>query len=316
MFEREASLTELAASVDDILKLLMSLNSPAVALEGHPTDEADATICTVRQESGMVSTYVYLCLHGSGQGVFYRYEVDPYPEDLRGEVETKALSFAESLGFIMDDTHFHDLGADDRKDLLERCPFSGLAGEAFRGDAPGLGTVAREASLEASMARPGEEATGEAPVDLGAVGEEALGEPPTEQEAFEQEVAAAVEEVTDLSSATGAAEVREPADPESAAEDPDFERAIREFIEDSPQETPAEGGPASAPLSRFKLRSSEGDIYAIRGRAAEPAAQESAAEAPADEPSPAPADPERKGPEEADPAKQARRAKARYLASF
>jgi hypothetical protein len=134
MFEREASLTELAASADDILKLLMSLNSPAVALEGHRTDEADSMICTVQRESGMVSTYVYLCLRGSGEGVFYRYEVDPYPEDLREEVETQALSFAESLGFIMDDTHFHDLGADDRKELLERCPFSDMEGEALPGD--------------------------------------------------------------------------------------------------------------------------------------------------------------------------------------
>jgi hypothetical protein len=270
----------------------MSLNSPAVALEGQPTDEADAMICTVRQESGMVSTYVYLCL------------------------ETKALSFAESLGFIMDDTHFNDLGADDRKDLLERCPFSGLPGEAFPGDEPGFGPVAGVASPEASETRAGEEAVSEAPVDLGAVEEEEPGEPPAEPEPFEEEVAAAVEAVTESSSAAGAAEVREPAGPEPAQEDPDFERAIREFIEDSPQEAPAEGEPPQAPLSRFKLRSPESDIYAIRGRAVEPAAQESAAEAPADEPAPAPTEPERKAPEEADPEKQARRAKARYLASF
>jgi hypothetical protein len=86
--------------------LLISLNRPMVALEDYATDEADATICTVRRESDMVSTVVHLLLQQGRTALFYTFESDPYPEDLRGPVEEEAIDFVESLGFIMDDTRF------------------------------------------------------------------------------------------------------------------------------------------------------------------------------------------------------------------
>jgi hypothetical protein len=292
MFERESSLGELAIAYDGILKLLMSLNSPAVALEDQPTDEADAMICSVRRDSDMVSTYVYLSLHGSGEGVFYRYEADPYPEDLRDEVEAQALSFAESLGFIMDDTHFPDLAPDDRKELLERGPFAEAQGEALPEQPPQQAVPGGTEDL-AEEAEPGK-----APADPG----------PTQDE-----VAAALRAVTSPVLPAG---TEEPAAPLSTEDEPDFERAIREFIEDSPEAPPAQRPSEPAPLSRFKMRAPESDIYAIRGRAEEADAPETAAQAPAEKPVAEPALLGPIGPEEADPATRARRAKARYLASF
>jgi hypothetical protein len=295
MFERESSLGELAIASDGVLKLLMSLNSPAVALEDQATDEADAMICTVRRDSDMVSTYVYLCLHGSGEGVFYRYEADPYPEDLRDEVEAQALSFAESLGFIMDDTHFSDLAPDDRKELLERGPFS-------------------EAPWEALPEQPQSPAQQAAPGGAQDLAED--GEAPADPGPTQDEVAAALRAVTSPVPAAETAGAGEPAAPPPAGEEPDFERAIREFIEDSQEEPPVETPSEPAPLSRFKMRAPESDIYAIRGRAEEADAPEAAARAPAEEPVVEPALPGPIGPEGADPATRARRAKARYLASF
>ena len=125
MFVHQPALESLAVSPGDILLLLISLNRPMVALEDYSTDEADATICTVRRESDMVSTVVHLLLQQGRVALFYRFESDPYPVDLRSPVEEEALDFVESLGFIMDDTRFAAMGPDERKALLERPIFTG-----------------------------------------------------------------------------------------------------------------------------------------------------------------------------------------------
>jgi len=84
----------------------------------------------VRRESDMVSTVVHLLLQQGRVALFYRFESDPYPVDLRSPVEEEALDFVESLGFIMDDTRFAAIGPDERKALLERPIFTGALSTA------------------------------------------------------------------------------------------------------------------------------------------------------------------------------------------
>lgn len=236
MFVREPALDQFAASPEDVLRLLTSLNNPMVALEDHPTDEAEATIYTIRRESDMASTYVYLCLHDSGAGFVYRFEADPYPEELREVVESEALGFTESLGFIMDDTHFSDLEANERKEFLARPPF----------------------------VQPFSEASVQAPRGRGASREDLA---PIEESA----------------------------------------------------KAPLSGTGAASTLSRFQRRVANSDIYSIRGISRQPEedgtpANTSRPETSARAPSPVSL-PEMK-PRGSDAEVAARRAKARYLASF
>ena len=86
MFVRKPALDSLAVSSGDILLLLISLNRPMVALEDYATDEADATICSLRRESDMVSTVVHLLLQQGRTALFFTFESDPYPVDIRGPV--------------------------------------------------------------------------------------------------------------------------------------------------------------------------------------------------------------------------------------
>jgi hypothetical protein len=309
MFVRTATLTQLSVSSEDILHLLTSLNRPMVALEEYPTDEADATICTVRRESDMVSTIVHLLLQQANTGVFFHFESDPYPEDLRGPVEEEALAFVEGLGFIMDDSHYGDLDPDGRKALLERAIFTGA-----RGAAPAPAGVALEVAEDPALlyippAAEADPAREEAPVPA----------------ALERE-----REIVLL-------------DVMQDASDDDLDRAVAAFMEPpaqvpqasppEPKPAPAGGGRASPSLSRFHRRQGGADIYAIRGlgRAAAPQAAPAAAPAQASiaEPGPVsaaagdvptpptaerqPATPEPPAP---DPETRRRRARARYLASF
>jgi hypothetical protein len=299
MFLREDALTQLDVSPEQVLLLLISINTPMVALEDRPTEEAESTICTVRRESDMVSTYVHLAFKRSG-GVFYRYESDLYPEDLRGPVESAALSFAESLGFIMDDKKFDELDPDARKTLLERAIFTGP-----RSAAPETTSAAEEgASLLDSMEEdpsldplggidlPGETPGAQAASDAPAAESTAGATPP------------AVAEITLVEEADDDRET-------------DLDRAIEQFM--GPLVAPAAVSPAPTrerpPLSRFRKRSTGADIYAIHGlaRTAPDAGAPRDAAAGAAEPTPAPADVAT--PVE-DPEVRARRAKARFLASF
>lgn len=309
MFITEPSLTQLTASPDEVLSLLVSLNRPMVALEDHPTDEGEATICSLRRDSEMVSTYVHLCLYGSATGMFYRYEVDPYPEDLRDMVEGEALSFAESLGFIMDNTNFSELDDGERKQYLESGPF-----------APGVScSASRFSSAEAGEAPSilGEQAPAE-PVEAADPAEPLDTEPDSpgiDEEDFNDD---------DVDDAVRAL-IGEP------QETPDFDRAVEEFIGEEDDEeavaAPAGEGESRAPLSRFQRRPSGADIYAIRGLAPEAAPQAEAPDAiaaqPAGEPDaqaveelPPPALEAPSGAGDGDSEARAKRARARYLASF
>ncbi len=339
MFVHEPSLVQLAASPDDVLTLLTSLNKPMVALEDHPMDEGEATIWSVRREGEMTSTYVHLCLTGTKIGVFYRYEVDPYPDDLRGMVEAEALSFSESLGFIMDNTHYAELDAEERKQHLIGGPFEWTG-------------ISEDDALELAERSP-EEA---GPIDLGeaspAVNAESAG---ADAQEFLSDV-----EVDDAMRALMGSSPEGIEGPGMGAIDDEFERAVEEFIsgdsiageEAAVPEPVALPDPALAPapgteeadgarssLSRFSRRKSDSDIYEIRGlgptrggpggslEVAEAAVED--APKPAEEaavpdsvpdaaPTPAllQADTLSAVAEAGDPETRQRRARARFLASF
>jgi hypothetical protein len=304
LFLREDALTQLDVSPEQMLVLLISINTPMVALEDRPTEEAEATICTVRRESDMVSTYVHLAFKHSGGGVFYRYESDLYPEDLRGPVESAALSFAESLGFIMDDKKFDELDPDARKTLLERAIFTGPRSPASAAPPETFPVPEEGASLLDSM---------EEDPSLDPLGEINLpGETPGTQEASG---ALAAESTARATSPVDAEITLE----EEADEDleTDLDRAIEQFM--GPLVAPAAPLPDApqgrALLSRFRKRPAGADIYAIHGlpRAAPDADTPRDAAAGAAEPAAAPA--AVATPTE-DPEVRARRAKARFLASF
>lgn len=317
MFVRTATLTQLSASPGDILHLLTSLNRPMVALEDYPTDEADATICTVRRESDMVSTIVHLLLQQASTGVFFQFESDPYPEDLRGPVEEEALAFVEGLGFIMDDSHFGDLNQDGRKWLLERAIFTGTQGAAPAPAGEAL-EVAEDPALQ--YAPPAPEAAPEADENP-SVEPSAFPTPAREREIVLLEVM-------------------------QDASDDDLDRAVAAFMEPPPTRLPQAPPPGNSPaapkpapggeqraapsLSRFHRRKGSGDIYAIRGLGAAPAAaaaQAVARTAPVTQaepagPVPVPSSAEMQpaspvpNPSTPDPETRRRRARARYLASF
>lgn len=330
MFVREPSLLHLTASPDDVLTLLTSLNKPMVALEDQPMDEGEATIWSVRRESDMVSTYIHLSLTGKKIAVFYRYEVDPYPDDLRGMVEGEALGFAESMGFIMDNTHYAELDAEERKQHIERGPFE-HAGIEDAGGPPvrgGTEAVAREGGADA--AGRGEQETFAVPG--GAVARELPSD---------QEVDGAMRALAGAVPLEGGAE---------EGIDDELERAVEEFISgdaagraagsaDVPGTEPLTGPREAAPpatrgkapfqgeLSRFRRRKAGGDIYEIRGRKAGAGRPGGAAEAaapggtsapiePVQAPALVPADALSPGAAAGDPETRARRARARFLASF
>jgi len=264
MFVRKPALDSLVVSSGDILLLLISLNRPMVALEDYATDEADATICSLRRESDMVSTVVHLLLQQGRTALFFTFESDPYPVDLRGPVEEEAIDFVESLGFVMDDARFGQIGPDEQKALLERPIFTGALSEA-----PGPEPAATafevppdpafqfepmtEERLQAMETSPGDaspvalESPPVASEEAGAVEPVEEPFPVTLQEVPPQEMEIVLEDVFQDS-------------PETSAAGP------------APQEAPAaaESPAAGSALSHFRRRSAGADLYTIHGVGAPP----------------------------------------------
>jgi len=297
MFLRENALRQLDVSPEQVVFLLISLNTPMVALEDSPTQEAEATISTVRRESDMVSTFVHLTLKSSGAGIFYRYESDPYPEDLREPVESAALAFTESLGFIMEDARFGDLDAEGRKTLLERAIFTGPRAEATADKVEAF----RDPTDIAYLRDPMEEDPSLDPL-------RGIGLPSEDEASGEGTRRRAAEESSEPLSTNNVEITLE----EEAQDDfeTDLDRAIDQFMGpvSAPAMPPTAVSVARAPLSRFGKRPAGADIYTIHGlssptpEAAGPASIQAASVAPPE-------------PDDA-PEVRARRAKARFLAFF
>jgi len=275
MFVRKPTLDSLVVSSGDILLLLISLNRPMVALEDFATDEADATICTVQRESDMVSTVVHLLLQQGRTALFFTFESDPYPVDLRGPVEEEAIDFVESLGFVMDDARFSQIGPDEQKALLERPIFTGALSEV-----PGPEPAATafevppdpafqfepmtEERLQAMETSPGDASPVASEAPPGALGE-AMAVKPVEEplpvalpEASPQETEIVLEDVLQDSPETSAAGPALPLEPMTPSP--------------APQEAPAaaESPAAGSALSHFRRRSAGADLYTIHGVGAPP----------------------------------------------
>jgi len=293
MFVRQPAIDSLHVSSGDILLLLISLNRPMVALEDYATDEADATICTLRRESDMVSTVVHLLLQQGRTALFYTFESDPYPEDLRGPVEEEAIDFVESLGFIMDDTRFGGIGPDDQKALLERPIFTGLLAES---PPPGAAGTAFEVPPDPAFQF----------------------DPITPERLDAIDIAPQAE----APAPSPAADPLHVALPEASLQE--MEIVLDEVCQDFRPEGPQEEKPgpvAAGSLSRFRRKATQADLYTIHGVGREERVQRPAETmrlAVVPDPDPAPPHPKDPPAEDspADPDIRRRRARARFLASF
>jgi hypothetical protein len=141
------------ASREQVAALFQSINAPHVAIPGRRAGPAQAFIACLRGTQGFTVT-IYLWLSESQDCAVYVTDgVAQTPEDYR-TLQTDALGFVESMGFMMDNLNYRALASDRQIEVLGSLPmYRGRNGTApaSPGDKAQPSPVAKLARLFSSF---------------------------------------------------------------------------------------------------------------------------------------------------------------------
>jgi len=122
VFRPDASLRQLPATREQVVSIVESINQPQVSIPGKAAQAVQAHLVGLRNADGSFSIYVGLHLRQTGESVIYRPQRRELPVEAYPEVETEGLQFLESMGFMLDNTNFRNLGPDAQEQAMRRVP--------------------------------------------------------------------------------------------------------------------------------------------------------------------------------------------------
>ncbi len=118
MFSIDSKLRGIPVHPEQVASLWTSVNSPHLAVPGKQPGSAQAFIVGVRIATGF-AVFVYLYLSQAADCAVYTSGRRNLAADEFEAEEQEALSFAESMGFMMDTTNFRDLPGDQQDELMK-----------------------------------------------------------------------------------------------------------------------------------------------------------------------------------------------------
>jgi type IV pilus assembly protein PilF len=119
MLEEDPDRTHLPADPERIVALYEGTNQPLVQPAGRAAQPAQAAVVALRT-GVLFDVVVALTLTGTGENIIYA--GPPVQRNALQQALEDALNFAESMGFILDQSGFTRLGAVHRVELLSRLP--------------------------------------------------------------------------------------------------------------------------------------------------------------------------------------------------
>jgi hypothetical protein len=126
----------LEASREQVAALFQSINAPHVVVPGKRAGPAQAFIACLRGTHGF-SVAVYLWLSETKECAVYTTSATAQtPEEYRA-LQTEALGFVESMGFMMDNLNFRSLTPEHQAELLQSVPVW-RGGRAATGGTPAV----------------------------------------------------------------------------------------------------------------------------------------------------------------------------------
>jgi hypothetical protein len=102
--------------------LVESINQPQISIPSKPPQSVTGHLCGLRNPDGSLSLYVSLWLPQSGENVVYVHEPRELPLEAYREAEAEGLQFLESMGFMLDNLNFRNLGPEQQQRTLDRVP--------------------------------------------------------------------------------------------------------------------------------------------------------------------------------------------------
>jgi hypothetical protein len=121
LYAIDPRLRGLPAKREQVVSLQQSLNQPHLAIPGMRAGPAQAYIVGLRGSAGL-SVFVYLFLPEIGECAVYVSERRNLGAGEFAAEEQEAVSFTESMGFMMDQVNFRALPAERQEELLRTLP--------------------------------------------------------------------------------------------------------------------------------------------------------------------------------------------------
>lgn len=122
MFSIDPSIRVVKATREQVATLVEAINEPNVAVPGEAAQPARAWVIGVRNPTGTFSIAIYLWLAVSRKPVVYLHEKRWLQADQYAEAEGEAVSFCESMGFMLDNLNFRNLDGAAQTALLAKLP--------------------------------------------------------------------------------------------------------------------------------------------------------------------------------------------------
>jgi type IV pilus assembly protein PilF len=137
MFTIDERLGGLPAVKDQVVQLYQSLNAPHLAVPNRRAGPATAYVLGLRGPTGF-AVFVYLYMAESGECAVYVPANGTVGADRYQAEEAGALTFVESMGFIMDNLNFRGRPPEEQEGLIRTLPVFQREPPAPSGDLPGV----------------------------------------------------------------------------------------------------------------------------------------------------------------------------------
>jgi hypothetical protein len=122
VFKPEPSITWVPAAREQVVAVVESINQPQVSIPGKASQQVFGHLVGIRNGNGTFSIYVALYLPKSGENVVYVHDRRQLTVEEYRDVEIEALHFLESMGFMLDNLNFRNLGPQVQDETLRRIP--------------------------------------------------------------------------------------------------------------------------------------------------------------------------------------------------
>ncbi len=122
LFAIDPTLTHVDATREQVVAIIESVNQPQVGIPGKSPQVAQAFVTGVRNSNTSFSIYVYLLLRQEHEAVIFIHPRGEFPLEAYREIESEALHFVESMGFMMENVNFRNQSTAAQDELMTRLP--------------------------------------------------------------------------------------------------------------------------------------------------------------------------------------------------
>ena len=122
MFRPDPSLTYVDVDRDQVVSIIESIDHPHVGVPGYAPQVTSAYVVGRRNPSGNFAILIFLHLTETNEAVLYVHDLAEVGITEFPDVEAEALTFVESMGFMVDNVNYRNLSPLQQDEILESLP--------------------------------------------------------------------------------------------------------------------------------------------------------------------------------------------------